>query len=183
MPSHRLAVGAPAPAFTTATIAGAEIAIPDPRALVHLQFRRFAGCPVCNLHLRRVAGRIDDLRAAGIREVAVFHSAAETMRPYQGDLPFDVIADPDRALYRRYGVERSLRSVLDPRAWGAMVRGTLARHRSSAMTGEGGHLGLPADVLIAADGRIVAIHYGSHAADHWEVDAVLALAAEARAAA
>jgi len=31
--------------------------IPEPDGLVHLQFRRFAGCPVCNLHLRSFASR------------------------------------------------------------------------------------------------------------------------------
>ncbi|NVB84948.1 MAG: AhpC/TSA family protein, partial [Kofleriaceae bacterium] len=31
---------------------GEPIEVPDPARLVHLQFRRFAGCPVCNLHLR-----------------------------------------------------------------------------------------------------------------------------------
>ena len=28
-------------------------------------------------------------RAAGVQEVAVFHSEAATMRPFQGDLPFN----------------------------------------------------------------------------------------------
>ena len=72
----RLTVGSAAPTIAVTNLAGAPVAIPDPAALVHLQFRRFAGCPVCNLHLRGVAARIDELRRAGIREVAVFHSAA-----------------------------------------------------------------------------------------------------------
>jgi hypothetical protein len=38
-----------------------------------------------------------------------------------------------------------------------------------------GNLGLPADVLIAADGRIVAAKYGEHAYDQWSVDELLAL--------
>jgi hypothetical protein len=43
------------------------VRVPDPQRLVHLQFRRYAGCPVCNLHLRAVARRHDDVIAAGIR--------------------------------------------------------------------------------------------------------------------
>src|SRR5687768_13970440 len=31
------------------TITEVPVAIPDARQLVHLQFRRFAGCPICNL--------------------------------------------------------------------------------------------------------------------------------------
>lgn len=146
------------------------------RLLVHLQFRRFAGCPVCNLHLRSVAKRIGELKTAGIHEVAVFHSNAETMRPFQGDLPFDVVSDPEKKLYRRFGVESSPKSVLHPRAMLAMVKGMVASHPSSGTTGEGGHLGLPADFLIGRDGGVVACKYGSHAADQWSVDELLALA-------
>jgi hypothetical protein len=39
-----------------------------------------------------------------------------------------------------------------------------------------GRLGLPADFLIAGDGRLVAVKYGSHAFDQWTVDDLLDLA-------
>ena len=42
----RLAVGSKAPPLSLVTIQSKKIAIPDLTApLVHLQFRRFAGCP------------------------------------------------------------------------------------------------------------------------------------------
>ena len=156
---------------------GDAVRIPAAGArLTHLQLRRFAGCPICNLHVRSVAARVTELRAAGIHEVVVFHSERETMLPFQGDLPFDVIADPTRALYERFGVETSIRSVVDPRAWGGLVRGMLASHPSGAMTGEGGHVGMPADILFDAAGVVVAAKYGAHADDQWSVDELLALA-------
>ncbi len=37
-------------------IDGASIRVPGPGRL-HLQFRRFAGCPICSLHLRSFADR------------------------------------------------------------------------------------------------------------------------------
>ena len=148
----------------------------------HLQFRRFAGCPLCNLHLRQIARRHAQIASAGIHEIAVFRSDAETMRPFQGDLPFDVVADPSRELYRKFGVEASLRSVANPRAWGALVRGMLAAHPSGAMTGEGGHLGLPADFLFDARGTVVACKYGTHANDQWSVDELLDLSAHSHSA-
>jgi|JI10StandDraft_1071094.scaffolds.fasta_scaffold119284_4 hypothetical protein len=173
---RRLAVGDVAPPLAATSLAGAAIAPPRPGEVLYLQFRRFAGCPVCNLHLRQVAARVDELRAAGVRVVAVFHSEAATMMPYQGDLPFEVIADPGKALYRAFAVEASWRSILDPRSWWPMLRGMFARHPWSARRGEGGHLGLPAEFLLGADGVVRAAHYGRHAADHWSVDRVLALA-------
>lgn len=165
--------GVPAPPLITTALDGSRVAIPDGRQVIHLQFRRFAGCPICNLHLRSVARRINELREAGVREVAVFHSEAATMRAYQADLPFEIVADPQRRFYRVYGVTSSPRSVLDPRAWPAFVRGVFARHPSSSFTGEGGHTGLPADFLIDLDGVIADCHYGTYADDQWSVDDVL----------
>jgi hypothetical protein len=49
-------------------ISGAVVNVPDPARLVHLRFRRFAGCPVCDLHLRSVVRRHNEFAAAGIRE-------------------------------------------------------------------------------------------------------------------
>lgn len=175
----RLERGQLAPAVATSGLDGRDVTVPDTSRVVHLQFRRFAGCPICNLHLRSVARRIDELHEAGVREVAVFHSEAATMRAYQADLPFDVIADPERRLYDAYGVGSSARSVLDPRAWPALVRGMFARHPSSAFVGEGGHMGLPADFLVDREGTIVDCHYGTYADDQWSVDEILTRASEA----
>lgn len=174
----RLAAGERAPVLDLETLSGTTVRIPEPGRVVHLQFRRFAGCPICNLHLRSVARRISEIVEAGIHEVVLFHSQPETMRPFQGDLPFDVVADPERHAYQRYGVGSSARSILDPRAWGGYVRGVFARHASSSVTGEGGHTGLPADFLILPDGVIQAVKYGTHADDQWSVDELLAAAGQ-----
>jgi len=161
------------------SIHGAPVPLPDPDRLVHLQFRRFAGCPVCNLHLRTVVARHSEISVAGIREVVVFHSSREELLEHAGGLPFDVVADPDKRLYREYGVESAPRALLDPRAWPGIVRAVASglRHRDKAPARRvnGGRLGLPADFLIAPDGRTVASKYGEHAGDQWSVDELLAL--------
>lgn len=95
------------PRTLTAVVDGAPVAVPDPERLVHLQFRRFAGCPICHLHLRSVVRRHDEIAAAGIREVVVFHSGADELREHVADLPFAVIADPRKRLYAEFGVESS----------------------------------------------------------------------------
>jgi len=43
------------------------IQVPDGKNLVHLQLRRFAGCPICNTHLRSVVQRKDEITRAGDR--------------------------------------------------------------------------------------------------------------------
>lgn len=186
--SRKLAAASHAPASFAArklvTVAGESIPIPEPGKLVHLQLRRFAGCPICNLHLRSVVRRHDELVAAGVREVVVFHSTPEEFRKYQADLPFALVADPKKALYAELGVEKSVRAVLDPRAWPGIVRGLIRTAREEKLPlgdHEGGSLGLPGDFLIDSDGRIVASKYGEHAYDQWTVDEVLALAKSQRA--
>jgi hypothetical protein len=163
-------------------VGGDVVPIPDPERLIHLQFRRFAGCPICNLHLRSIVRRHDEIAAAGVREVVVFHSPAAELAEY--DLPFAVIADPDKKLYAEYGVHASPRALLHPRAYWPLIRAvsrsvvliTRRRERGPAARQPGGRLGLPADFLIAPDGRTVARKYGRHAYDQWSVDEVLAIA-------
>ena len=56
-----------------------------------------------------------------------FHSTTEELRDYAGSMPFDVVGDPEQQLYRQFGVERSARGIMDPRAiipvMGVMMRG------------------------------------------------------------
>ena len=59
------------------TIQVERITIPVPEFRTHLQFRRFAGCPGRNLHLRSIAKQHDEIRGAGLREVVVFYSSAQ----------------------------------------------------------------------------------------------------------
>ncbi|MET8777865.1 peroxiredoxin-like family protein [Nocardia sp. NPDC004654] len=166
------------------TVTGVEVPIPDPDCRVHLQFRRFAGCPVCNMHLRSIVVRQHEITAANIREVIVFHSHADELRKYTDELPLDVIADPDRVLYREFGVESSPRALLDPRGWPAIARAVAHDLRAASRRDrpappsrpDGGPLGLPADFLIAPDGRVLASKHGTHVYDQWSVDELLALA-------
>lgn len=158
------------------TLAHGTLAVPDPRRRwTHLQFRRFAGCPVCNLHLRSFARRHGELTEHGVTTAAFFHSPAALMRPYQGELPFPTVPDPERRYYALFGVERSRWAVFHPRVMWDAVAG-LVRAKSNPWAGGGDQRGLPADFLLDPGGTIVAARYGAHAADHWSVDEVLALA-------
>lgn len=117
----RFSAGDTIATFEAETISGALVVVPSPAArLTHLQFRRFAGCPVCNYHLLTMARRKPELDAAGIDEVIVFHSSRAEMVKYQGQLPFGCIADPAKRLYRRFGAETSLLALLNP---GVLISG------------------------------------------------------------
>jgi peroxiredoxin len=122
-----------------------------------------------------MAKRKAELEAAGIDEVVVFHSSRAEMIKYQGQLPFNCIADPGKKLYRKFGVETSLLALLNP---GVLINGArwvIGQRRFYRKT-ENGIFGLPADFLIDASGTVKAVHYGKHADDHWSVDLLLELA-------
>ena len=106
------------------------------------------------------------------------------MNKYQSEMPYPVVGDPDKTLYRRFGVEASAKAVLNPRAWRALpggwrhaIAGAVAHRRGPLpLAPTNGNLGLPADLLIAGDGRVVAVKYGTHAYDQWSVDELLSAA-------
>jgi hypothetical protein len=174
-----LVAGGRFPVREFSVVSGEWLHVPDPRRLVHLQFRRFAGCPVCVRHLDRMALRAADIAAAGIREIVFFYSTAEEVRRHTSGLPFGFVADPDRLVYREFGVHSSPRALLDPRAWGAIVLSvaySLISGRPLPPLVPPDRFGLPAEALIAPDGRVVAAKYGVHVNDQWSVDELLALA-------
>jgi peroxiredoxin len=183
--TSRLTPGQHVPIRHIVTIAGEPVDLADGRRLTHLQFRRFAGCPVCNLHLRSFVRRQDELKAV-LREVVVFHSHKEEIAAHEGEIPFHLVADPGKALYRAYGVEAGARALLDPRAWPAILRAVavalpdviVRRRPMPPLFPDGGRYGLPADLLVSPDGIVLAVHYGRHADDQWPVDTVLMLASQ-----
>jgi hypothetical protein len=114
----------------------------------------------------------------------VFHSPADELRRHVGDLPFTLIADPEQRLYREFGVEYGLRALLSPSAWGPLARAVahglvaVVRDRKPLppLRPEGGRFGLPADLLIASDGRVLASKYGAHLDDQWSAEELIAIA-------
>ena len=154
--------------------------IPDADALIHLQFRRFVDCSICNVHIAQLRKRADEIKAAGIKEVIFFHSSAKSIRSYQKDVPFLLVADPNKVFYKEFGVETSL-SFMSLKALSAGMRGMAHGHFGLRLSG--GPLGLPADFLIAPSGQIKAVKYGTDAYDQWSVDELLAFARGAARAA
>jgi len=148
-PTEKIKQGDFVPPLILRNIHESVLVIPDQKSrYVHLQFRRFAGCPICNLHLHSFVERASEIAAAGIHEVVIYHSPRESLLPYQGKFPFDVIADPEKKLYAEFGVGSSIFSLLDVRAWPAIIKGNSLQDRPKGDP-EGGPLGRPADFLIA----------------------------------
>ncbi len=166
-----------APAITGESTRGLPITLsPTHGVYRHLQFHRFAGCPVCNLAVRAFVERYDELEAAGVETTMFFHSTVEELRAaLEGvTLPFDIIADPEREKYARYGVERSAFGIFSPKFMAKAMRGMASGFISAPWGHTGGMTGLPADFLLDSHGVLRRVHYGAHAADSYTVDDVLA---------
>jgi peroxiredoxin len=161
------------PTTVMEAVSGEAISLPDPKRLVHLQFRRFVDCPICNTHIAEFRRRAREIETAGVKEVIVFHSSPQSIRSYQKDVPFLMVGDPKKAFYKDFGVETSF-GFMSLKALGAAVRGMVHGHFGLRLAG--GPLGLPADFLIAPSGRITAAKYGTDAYDQWSVDQLLTLA-------
>src|SRR5207302_9489125 len=160
------------PATTLESVTGESVKLPDPNRLVHLQLRRFVDCPICNTHIAEVRGRARGIEAAGIQEVIVFHSSATSIRSYQKDVPFVLVGDPKKALYKEFGVETSL-GFLSRKVLGAAMRGVAHGHFGLRLAG--GPMGLPGDFLIAPSGQVKAAKYGTLAYYQWSLDDLFSL--------
>jgi peroxiredoxin len=170
-----LTAGLKAPAFAAQTLRGGRLTLDDLRGgPVLLKFYRFATCPVCNLHLRGFIKRHHELARTGLRTVVLFHSPrARLEKAIETALPFDVIPDPGKEIFRAYGVTGSLRGMFHPRVMADYARALVAGFSAGMLSHDGGIQGHPADFLIDAGGTVRLAHYGSHYADSLDTDAVL----------
>lgn len=84
-----------------------------------------------------------------------------------------MLGDPDRLLYKEFGVEQSAR-FLSLRALMPAFLGITKGHL--ALRNSGKVMGLPADFLVAAPGRVIAAKYGADAYDQWSAEELLSLA-------
>lgn len=172
----RLLPGMPAPLFRTRDSFGTPLHLADYRGeRLMLSFYRYASCPLCNLRMHELLRRYPGWQRRGLRMVAVFESPAAHIRRYldRHAAPFPIVPDPDRTLYRGYGVQDSWAGFL--RAWtrhlpmvfdAVMRKGFLPGHM------DGDWAMLPADFLIGPDLCIADAFYGSHIGDHIPVERI-----------
>lgn len=173
----RVNPGSQFPTLTLSDIYSRLVTIPTEGKWTHLQFRRFAGCPLCNLHLQSFIANALELESANIQEVVVFHSTQDQLKKESTENHLYFIADPEKHLYKRFGVETSAMSVMHPAAWIPAMKGVVTKGMRLPQKAES-MIGLPADFLIDPNGIVKAAFYGSHAYDQWEFNEVISLTKE-----
>ena len=106
---------------------------------------------------------------AGLTTVVFYHSPADKLAEAQDyATPFDLVPDPEKRIFRAYGVERGLRGLVSPTVMREYMKALMAGYSPGLLTSDGGITGNPADFIIDASGRVVFAHYGKHYADSLE---------------
>jgi len=163
------------------TIDGDKIQLTNSSGLVHLQLRRFSGCPICNTHLRNFSHSVPELQKLGVTEVVVFHSKDEiikdTIRNVDWASQFKFVADPERELYIKMGADFSGWKYLFHMKMSTLLVGLKGTPRLLKLKRWGMEAGItqrPMDVLIdTSSGRILDLHYGIDSNDQWSHEEVL----------
>lgn len=137
---------------------------------VLLSFYRYASCPFCNLRFNALTQKQAQWQAKGLVTLAVFQSPKASILEYAGKepSPIQIIANPERDLYRLYGVEGSWKGFLT----GALQLGTFAKAlKQGHLPGkiEGDMNMVPADFVLDENGQILLAYYGKDISDHLDI--------------
>jgi peroxiredoxin Q/BCP len=170
----KLRVGDRAPAVVLETLDGSRLDCSKPKGPVVVSFARYAGCPVCQVHVGRIAAAMPEFRARSCGVWMVFQSSPERLRAAIAEWKpgFGAVADPPARLYEAFGVATSVAGYLHPRSMVALVRATVAGKRHGRF--EGRETQMPADFVLDASGRIRLAHYGRDVGDGAPVASLLA---------
>ncbi|KAJ3211025.1 hypothetical protein HDU67_004827, partial [Dinochytrium kinnereticum] len=174
----KYAVGDKIPFTELTSVNGDIIKFTGSTGLIHLQLRRFSGCPVCSFHLRSMSRILPTLETNQTQEIIVFHSSREIILENQVSVDwtrgFTFVADPKRDLYKALGAEFSGGLYLFRLRWSTLwvamkgIREFLGRKRWGA---EEGVTQRPMDLLVdASTGLILDLKYGVDPNDQWSAE-------------
>lgn len=178
MRHRRLTTGDLAPPFEATALDARHVALDDYRGRkLLLSFFRYGACPLCNLRTALLIDAFPRWQVRGLDVVAVFESPAERLLETvaRDPIPFAVIPDPDRVLYKQYTVTASWLGFLIGAVRFRAVRSAFQRGFYPGK-GEGAIAQLPAEFLIGPDLTIARVYYGKDIGDHLpfsEIDAWL----------
>lgn len=132
-----------------------------------LVFLRYYGCTLCQYDIQQLARRYDELSAAGGQLLVVLQSDPQLLAGQlpKGSLPFEIICDPQQALYRQFEIlpAPSMEKLADAKAMAKIAKAKLAGFKHGAYEGE--ELQLPAAFVLDGNCTLLYAHYGRTVAD------------------
>ena len=170
----KLKPGQHAKNFSVKDFKGNPISLEDYRGKkLILSFYRYAACPLCNVRVHELIKRYPEFKKKGLNFLAFFESPRESIEKNVGkqDAPFPIIPDPERLIYKKYGVGSS---------WWGMIIGMLNlrvilkmfKYKYFVKKPEGDVRLLPADFLIDEKGVIRHAFYAKNISGHMPMSVI-----------
>ena len=133
-----------------------------------LIFLRYWGCTLCQYDIHLLAKSYDKIRAAGGQLLVVLQSDPARLAGELGSadaLPFDIICDPDQALYRQFGIEAaaSMAKMADLKMVGKVIKAGKLGFKHGAYEGE--EKQLPAAFVVDRQCKLLYAHYAKSVSD------------------
>jgi thioredoxin-dependent peroxiredoxin len=177
----KLQEGQIAPDFTATDIYGKEVKLSEFKGKkVILSFYRNVNCPFCNRRVHQIMGTNYKLKNAGVQLVFMFESSNEKITSsvfHQGISPWPIVGDPDKKVYKQYGVEQSTLKMMKTMFVSSVGQAKKDTKELNLPEDKDASMNLiPADFFIDENFKIVRAHYGKHLDDHVEIEELKAFA-------
>lgn len=165
--------GTKAPYFSLKDIYGVHRTLADYEGKkLMISFYRYAACTFCNPRIAELRKVYPELATHNIEFLAFFQSPTEKILEYAGSQkpPFPIFPDPNREVYKLYGVEQSSRlkyilGVLN-------IPKLLKSFKNGAHWGDtdGDSFLIPADFLVDENQIVRTAYYGKDISDHLPIN-------------
>lgn len=171
----KLQTGNTALDFTATDIYGKDVKLSDFKGKkIILSFYRNVGCPFCNRRVHQIMGNNVKLKKTGVQLVFLFESSNEKLKSsvfHQGISPWPLIGDPDKKVYRSYGVENSTMKMMKTMFLSSVGQAKKDTKALNLPQDKDASMNLiPADFFIDENFKIVNAHYGKHLDDHVDIE-------------
>lgn len=147
-----------------------------------LSFFRNVNCPFCNMRVHELSKMREQIERKGLKMIFFFESNTGHLKRsvfHQEVSPIPLIGDPEKQVYRQYGVEAShlkmLKTFFKSGSMGTMQQGNqlnVPKEKEKHVTQNL----IPADFLIDENFIIQKAHYGSNLRDHIPVEEITSFA-------
>jgi thioredoxin-dependent peroxiredoxin len=177
----KLQEGQTAQDFTATDIYGREVKLSDFKGKkIILSFNRNVNCPFCNRRVHQIMGKNYKLKNAGVQLVFLFESSNEKLLSsvfHEGISPWPIAGDPDKKVYKQYGVEQSTLKMMKTMFTSSVGQAKKDTKELNLPEDKDASMNLiPADFFIDENFKIVRAHYGKHLDDHVEIEELKAFA-------
>ena len=167
--------------FTATDIYGKEIKLSDYKGKkIILGFYRNVNCPYCNRRVRQIMGNNVKLKQSDVQLILMFESTNQKLSAsvfHQGISPWPLIGDPEKKVYKLYGVEENFFKMVKTAFVSSLAQAKKDTRELNLPEDKDASMNLiPADFFIDENFKIVMAHYGKHLDDHINIEEIKAFA-------